>query len=106
MRGTAWTAKEDALLKQFAGQKTAEELAVIIGRPKNGVHHRIKKLGLNGYLRGEYNQNAKLSSVHAQMIVVLKDAGFTTNEIHSVFNDVCLFTICDVAAARTWRQPL
>lgn len=103
MRGQPWTTDEDKLLKRFAGKKTAEELSMIIGRPKNGVHHRMKKLGLNGYLRGEYNQNAKLSRVHAQMIVVLKDAGFTTNEIHSVFNDVCLFTICDVAAARTWR---
>lgn len=106
MRGQAWTTKEDRLLKQFAGKKTAEELSVIIGRSKHGVHHRINKLGLNGYLRGEHHKNAKVSSVHAQMIVVLKDAGFTTNEIHSVFNDVCLFTICDVAAARTWREPL
>lgn len=106
MRGPAWSAEEDALLKQFAGKKTAAELSVIIGRPKNGVHHRIKKLGLNGYLQGEHHKNAKLSAVHAQMIVVLKDAGFTTNEIHSVFNDVCLFTICDIAAARTWREPL
>lgn len=106
MRGQAWTTKEDRLLKQFAGKKTAEELSVIIGRSKHGVHHRINKLGLNGYLRGEYNQNAKLSGTNAQMIQVLYDAGFTANEIQKAFVNVNISTICDIAAARTWREPL
>lgn len=100
-----WTRAEDAQLKTLVGQKTASEIAAIMGRPKNGVHHRIVKLDLDGRMLGESHWNAKLSNLQVQMLVVLHDAGFTVNEIHkAAFNHVSLQTVCDIAAARTRKE--
>jgi predicted transcriptional regulator len=95
-----WTPVEDAQLRKLAGVKTAEEIAMILGRTKSGVHHRVKLLKLNGRLHGEHHWNAKISNVKAAMIGALYDAGFTVNEIATVMGEkVC--TVCDITSGRT-----
>lgn len=104
MGAPLWTKEEDATLKQFAGIKTASEIAIITGRPKNGVHHRIEKLGLDGRMTGEKHWNAKLSNIQSQMIGVLYDAGFTSNEIYQAMTntpDISLSQICNICACRS-----
>lgn len=104
-RGEPWTTYEDEFLRESAGKKTAEEIGMILGRPKGGVHHRMKRLGLDGKPRGENHWNSKLSNTQAQMALALKDAGFTVNEIRdAAFNHVSLTTLVDLLAASTWRH--
>ena len=86
MRYRAWTKKEDAILRKYAGVKTALEIGIILNRPKNGVHHRINKLNLNGRLCGENHWQAKIDNLTAMMIFTLHDAGFKPKEIEQVFN--------------------
>ncbi len=81
-----WTRKEDKILKQYAGVLPAAQIAIILNRPKNGVHHRIKKLGLSGRLHGENHWQAKIDNLTASMIFTLHDAGFKPKEIEQVFN--------------------
>ena len=76
-----WTPKEDKVLKQYAGVMPATQIATILKRPKNGVHHRIKKLGLSGRLCGEHHWQAKIDNLTAAMIFTLHDAGFLPKEI-------------------------
>jgi len=79
-----WTREEDALLKSLAGKCTAEEIGLVLGRPKSGVHHRISRLKLNGMLCGEAHWNAKIPNLTAGMIGALHDAGYLPSEIHRV----------------------
>ncbi len=81
-----WTRKEDKILKQYAGVLPAAQIAIILNRPKNGVHHRIKRLGLSGKLFGENHWQAKINNLTASMIFTLHDAGFKPKEIEQVFN--------------------
>lgn len=100
-----WTPKEDRLLKRYIGTKTAEELSVIIGRPRNGIYHRTKALGLNGQMIGENHWNAKLSNTQCQMAIILHDAGFSVNQINdAAFNHVSIAAITDLISARTRKQ--
>ena len=76
-----WSRKEDSVLKQYAGVLPAAQIATILNRPKNGVHHRIKKLGLSGRLNGENHWQAKIDNLTATMIFTLHDSGFLPKEI-------------------------
>jgi len=78
---------EDAVIKEYAGIMTAEELGLVLGRPKNGIHHRIKKLGLSGLRKGEHHWNAKVDNLKVSMIHTLVDGGFTPSEIHRMFSE-------------------
>lgn len=102
--GPIWTPEEDRTLRKLIGKKTAEEIGVILNRPKNGVHHRVKKLNLNGKLTKENHWNAKISNLQAEMIITLHQGGFSVNEIRdAAFNHVSIHTIADLIAARTWK---
>ena len=81
MRYPPWTEAEDELLKKYAGVKSAVEIGQIIGRPKGGVHHRIKKLGLDGRLMGEAHHAFVGTALRRSMILTLYDAGYTPREI-------------------------
>jgi len=87
MAGKRWTREEDAVLHQLAGVKTSEEIGLILGRTRDGVRHRINKLGLVGYLCGEHHWASKLDNTRAAMVHALFDAGFTTMEVHRMFNE-------------------
>lgn len=100
-----WTDAEDKQLRELAGTIPAESIAKLLGRPKGGVHHRIKKLGLKGHLHGEHHWNAKVDRLQAAMLWTLRDAGFTALEIKKTFSlEIAKETIDDIGACRTWRQ--
>lgn len=104
-----WTPEEDAQLKKLAGGYPAEKIGAMLGRPKNGVHHRIAKLKLSGRITGEAHWAAKLPNVTAEMIKALGDAGFTIGEIHRVISapvDISLQTVSDIAGDRTRRSAV
>lgn len=104
MKGSPWTPSEDRELRRMAGKIPASSIAVVLGRTKNGVHHRIERLGLDGRLYGENHWNAKIGDLLAGMIGALYDAGYTVNEIHKAVSeaqDVSLPTVNDIAACRT-----
>ena len=99
-----WKPEEDAVLRKYAGVKPASEIAIIIGKPKNGVHHRIKKLKLNGRMTGDAHWNAKLSDLQAGITGALYDAGYTANEIHKVLTttvDISFDQVCNICACRS-----
>lgn len=99
-----WTRDEEKVVRELAGRKTAAEIALILDRPVNGVHHRIKKLGLRGHIHGEHHWNAKVTQLQADMIGVLRDAGFTATQIKDEFNlELSKAAIEDIGACRTWR---
>jgi len=104
MKAPNWTRGEDTILRELAGVKTAAEIATILGRPKGGIHYRIKKLGLSGRIHGEGHWNAKSTKLQAAMIWTLRDAGFTALEIKRVFSlELSKAAIDDIGACRTWR---
>lgn len=80
-----WSRKEDRILRELCGVIPAEEIAAVLNRPKNGVHHRIEKLGLDGRLVGEHHWNAKIPNLQAAMLMTLHDAGFKPKEIEQSF---------------------
>lgn len=82
-----YTRQEDDLIRQYAGVKTAEEIGAMIDRPKNGVHHRISRLGLKGHLHGDAHWNAKADNLKMAMIHTLMDGGFTSQEIQRMFSE-------------------
>jgi len=82
-----YTPAEDRTIREFAGVKTAEEIGLMIDRPKNGVHHRIHKLGLKGHIHGQHHWNAKLNNLQVSMITTLIDAGFSPVEVHKMFSE-------------------
>lgn len=102
-----YTLQEDAVIRKYAGIKSAEEIGMMIGRPKNGVHHRIKRLGLTGHLHGDHHWNAKVDSLKISMIHTLLDSGFKTSEIYRMFNEPLNLSknyISQIACARYRRS--
>lgn len=82
MGAPRWTRTEDNLLRDLAGKVPAGQISLVLGRPKAGVSHRIKKLGLSGFISGQWHWNAKVSNLKVSMIGALYDAGYTPAEIH------------------------
>lgn len=87
MRYPPWTEQEDDALREWAGTMSAEQIGAILGRPKNGVHSRVEKLGLDGRLWGENHWRAKLPNLQAAAVGILYDGGLTTNEIHRLLTE-------------------
>lgn len=101
-KGLPWERHEDKILRDYAGKKTAPEIAVILDRPTQGVHHRMKHLKLSGRIIGENHWNAKITNLQCQMIIVLYAAGFSINEIQAAaFNHVSVRAVNDLVSART-----
>lgn len=85
MNGRAYTFREDCLIRNFAGIKTAEEMGLMLGRTRSSIHHRVKKLGLNGVIHGEHHWASKVDSLKMAMIHTLLDSGFSSSEVHRMF---------------------
>lgn len=101
-----WTREEDACLRKLAGIHTAEEIGLILKRPKNGVHHRISKLGLYGHIHGEAHWKAKLSNLKAGMVGCLHDGGYTVTEIYRFLTEEVVIskqTVESICNQRTRR---
>lgn len=107
MKGSHWTTQEDKQLRNMAGRFSAADIGKAIGRPKNGVHHRMRRLRLDGRMYGENHWNAKVADLMAAMIGSLYDAGYSTNDIHKAISeaqDISLATVCDIASCRTRKK--
>lgn len=105
--GKPWEPFEDDVIRENAGKVSADRMAAILRRPINGVHHRVKRLGLSGHLHGEHHWAAKITGLQAAMIGALRDAGFSALEIKRAFNlDLTTDALDDIGACRTWRGQL
>ena len=99
-----YTEEEENILKKFAGVKSTEEIAMILGRTKASVAQKAPRMGLS--LRTNIGQDhfgAKLSDLQVEMIRVLSEAGFRGCEIHkAAFNHVADDTIYSITSF--WRR--
>ena len=77
-----WDDDQEAVLRKYAGIKTAEEISVILGRSKHSIWSRAAKLEISLQRHGENHQGSKLSNLQVEMLHALVDAGFGTAEIH------------------------
>ncbi len=85
---------EDLIIKKYAGDKSTATIAAIIGRSRQSVSIRARKLGLSLRQVGEDHYNAKLSNLQVEMIHALSNSGFRVCEIHkAAFNHVVYDTI-------------
>lgn len=100
-----WSPTEDKHLKQRAGLDSISTMAEHLGRSRDAVHGRMKKLGLSGIRRGQEHWNAKLTDSLSGMIQTLSDAGYRPIEIHTLLTtpvEITRHTVEDVCAGRTW----
>lgn len=98
-----YTKEEDDIIRKYCQVKTAEEIGMMLGRPKNGIHHRINRLGLSGRLYGEHHWNARHSDLVRLAIGIMSDGGMTSGEIHRVLTtpeDIKLSRVVDIAGGR------
>ena len=103
MNGKPYTNREDILIRKFAGLKSAQQIGLMLNRPKSGIHHRIKHLSLRGHLYGAHHWAAKVDSLSLAMIHTLLDAGFTPTEIFKMFSSPLNITeayISQIASAK------
>lgn len=75
----AWSADEDAYLRDTAGYKTAAEIAQHLGRTANAVHTRASLLGIC-WMRPMAGRN---------------HTGFTANEVARLLGIPCMKTVTD-----------
>jgi len=86
VNGRRWSREEDTMLRELAGKVPAKAIGDLLCRPVNGVHHRIHKLGLTGYITGENHWASKIDNLTAGMIGALYDAGYAPVEIQRVLS--------------------
>lgn len=77
-----YTKEDTRLIKQFAGKKTAAEIAIMLGRTRASVLNHASHYNISLRQIGQYASNAVLSDLQAQMVCALDDAGFTDTEIN------------------------
>ena len=96
-----YTKEEEKILRKWAGIKSADDIAVIIGRTRISVSSKAARMKLS--LRtniGEDHHNAKLSNLQVEMINALTVSGFRVIEIHAAaFSHVDYSTINSVTLA-------
>jgi len=77
-----YSEEEEAVIKQYAGKKTAAEIGLMIGRTRHSVLNWACKNNVSLRQVGQYHCKAKLSDMQAQMVTILADAGYTDTEIN------------------------
>ena len=104
MNRRPWTEYEEKVLRQMAGVKTAAEIAEELGRTRQSVFDKFRRMGISGVKAGENHWNAKLTQLQVDMIGTLYDAGYTARDIQQAFSlDVPKSTLNDVGACRSWQ---
>jgi len=81
-----YTEQEIAILRRWAGVKTAAEIATMLGRSVRSVGYKLRDLGLSGQLYGEHHWSAKYADLLIAMVLTLYDAGFTPAEIYNTLS--------------------
>jgi hypothetical protein len=106
MNGRAYTAEDDAVLRQLIGHQSYETIGAVLGRSASSVHGRAKLLGITpGPRRGEQHHAARLSALQAGMIGALADCGYTAAEIKQAFGlEVSAQAIRDIGRGSTWGR--
>lgn len=102
--GRLWTKSEVRFLRRNAGRLTAEAIGAQLGRPKHGVHSKMRALGLDGRLRSVHHSRAKTSKLQVAVIKTLGDAGFSAKEVHTLLRSpiaVTEGTVADIIAGRS-----
>jgi|TARA_R110000803_G_scaffold125564_1_gene193201 hypothetical protein len=101
MSGYRYSQEQKNTIRKYAGIKSAEEIALMIGKRPENVHTQGKKLGVSLRVKiGEKHHNAKLTNLQVEMINALSISGFRVVEIHkAAFNHVAYDTIFAVVAA-------
>lgn len=100
-----WQTHEDRHLRKRAGVDSITVMAAHLGRSRDAVHGRMKKLGLSGIRRGQEHWNARLTHTLTGMIQALNDAGYRPVEIHTLVTsqvEISRAAVEDVCAGRTW----
>ena len=62
--GARWSDHEDATLLSFAGEKTARELAKLLGRSERGVYLRLVRLSLSSTVKDGYTPRLLAEDLH------------------------------------------
>jgi len=62
--GARWSDHEDATLLSFAGEKTARELAKLLGRSERGVYCRLARLSLSSTVKDGYTPRLLAEDLH------------------------------------------
>lgn len=100
-----WTIVEHNYLVRHAGQLTAIQIGENLDIPVAKVRDYARRKGISLVRHGSAIHNAKLNGLMVNMIVVLKDAGYTSNQIIEAFNlDVSQVTINDAVRGKTWTD--
>jgi hypothetical protein len=62
--GARWSDHEDATLLSFAGEKSARELAKLLGRTERGVYCRLARLSLSSTVKDGYTPRLLAEDLH------------------------------------------
>ena len=93
------SAKDEAVIREYAGTKTAAEIGIMIGRSQAAVWNKARALGVCLKKVGEDHYKAKLSNLQVEMINALLVSGFKPHEIHkAAFNHVHYNTVQSVTS--------
>jgi hypothetical protein len=95
-----YSKEHEAIIAQWAGIKTAEEIGMMIGRTRASVLQKGPRMGFSLRQTGEDHYKAKLSNLQVEMIHALIEGGFRVCEIHqAAFNHVHVNTVHSVVSS-------
>ena len=89
--GTRWSDHEDATLLSFAGEKTARELAKLLGRTERSVYCRLARLSLSSTLKDGYTPRLLAEDLHVDRGKVrqwLLDGKLESQGLHVTRNSI------------------
>lgn len=72
---------DDKILRHFAGKKSALDIGKILGRTRQSVLSRAKKLGINLMLQGEKHHLSKHSEAMVEWVRQMYEEGIPTSAI-------------------------
>lgn len=76
------TEEEHAIIAEFAGKKTAEEIGLMLGYDRRKILHYANRNGISLQKKGQYHDRAKLTDLQAEMVKALAKCGFSDTEIN------------------------
>lgn len=80
-----YTPEDTAIVKQWAGKKTIDEIGAMIGVSGHATYEKYSKMGVSFALFNEYHPQCKYSSHDIELIRQLHDEGLGVNEIARKF---------------------
>ena len=83
--GARWSDHEDATLLSFVGEKTARELAKLLGRSERGVYCRLARLSLSSTVNDGYTPRLLAEDLHVDRTKVrqwLLDGKLESQSLH------------------------